>query len=90
MATLHLDQPVDPPLHGVTEIEEQLLVLAEKFPGPPHVELQLGQVPGGLELLLEDSLEGSPEVLNGIHVWALSWTVQKSDPLLLEPGHHHP
>ena len=39
MATLHLDQPVNPPLHGVTEIEQQLFVLAEKFPGPPHVSL---------------------------------------------------
>ena len=57
MAILHLDQPGDPPLHGVTEVEEQLLFLAEKLPGPPHVDFQLGQVPGRLELLVEDSLE---------------------------------
>ena len=90
VATLYLDQPGDPPLHGVTEVEEQLLVLTENPPGLPHVEFQLGQVPRWLEPLVEDPLEGSPEVLDGIHVGALSRPVQKSDPLLLKPGHHHP
>ena len=90
MATLHLHQPSDPPVHGVTQVGEKLLLPAEKLPGPPHVQLQLGQVPGRLELLEEDPLVGRPEVFNGVHVWALARPVQKSEPLLIKPGHHHP
>ena len=59
----------DPPLHGVTDIEEKLFVLTED-----PAELQLGQVPGQLELLLEDPAVPQVKfVLQKVHV-NIGWT----------------
>ena len=90
VATLNLVQASDPPLHAVTQVGEKLLLPAEKLPGSPHVEFQLGQVPGRLELLVEDPLEGRPQVFNWIAVGRLPRPVQQSDVLIGKPVHHPP
>lgn len=66
MTPLSCHQSHNTPLHEVKEVEQELLIFAENLLGLPHVELQLGKVPGRLELLIEQPLECDPAITGSL------------------------
>ena len=88
VTSLSCQHTCDPPLHWVTKVEEHFSVPAKNLPGLLHVDGQLFQVLGRLELAVEQSLECCPEVFCWVEVRILTWPVQKNDILVSKPIHH--
>ena len=88
VAALGLHQRGDPPRHGVTEVLEDVLPLAQVGPGllDPGLELLPG---GGSGKLAHFILQEVPGIFYWIHVGGLGRPINHLDVIvLLEPGSH--